>query len=285
MLPPLSTLVCFNNIDTIVPITAGLSSQCFQVFADNKYFFAKKITTTDEPIVSIYAASKGISPTIIYHDEHWLITDFINGNNLSLEEHTLDEKIMVATKLMAQCHQFKVGIDKLVPKSVVSSLMGEQTFSAHQFSTQEKKTLLHYSESVIASLNITKNKMNNASKNLVCCHGDINFSNIIVSLEQTAYLVDYECVCLAPAEYDLAMLIAINNINEDKLLLIIELYQKYTESEIDQTLLKNYLQFCYFINGLWYARAYDNSDLAKFVHLAKQQWQHLPFKQNSFFNL
>lgn len=285
MLPPLSTLVCFNTVDTIVPITAGLSSQCYQVFADKKCFFAKQITTTDEPIVSIYAASNNISPSVIYHDEHWLITEFITGDNLSLEQQSIDEKIRLAIKLMVQCHQFKVEINKLVPENVVNYLLGKQVFAPQRLSTQQKKDLQHYSESVITSLNVTKNTVNSTSSNLVCCHGDINFSNIVMSLENKAYLVDYECVCLAPAEYDLAMLVAVNNINEDKLPLLIELYQKHTEYEIDQTLLKNYLQFCYFINGLWYARAYDNSDLVQFAHLAKQQWQHLPLQQNLLFNI
>ncbi|MDO6486244.1 phosphotransferase [Colwellia sp. 6_MG-2023] len=285
MLPPLSTLACFKTVDAIVPITAGLSSQCYQVFADNKCFFAKQVTTTDEPLVNIYAASKNISPSVIYHDNHWLITEFIAGDNLSLAQETLDKKIMLATKLMAQCHQLKVNVNKQVPENVIGSFMNEQAFLAQQFSTQQQNALLRCSKDIITSLNATADTTSKGHTNLVCCHGDINFSNIVLSLDQTAYLVDYECVCLAPAEYDLAMLVAVNNLNEDKLSLVIKLYQKHIHGDINQTRVKDYLQFCYFINGLWYAQAYNKSNLEQFVHLAKQQWQHLPFQQNLFFNI
>ena len=36
MVHPLSSLQCFNNVENIVPIESGLSSECYQVFADNQ---------------------------------------------------------------------------------------------------------------------------------------------------------------------------------------------------------------------------------------------------------
>ena len=269
MTPPLSTLVCFNHIETIVPITAGLSSQCYQVHADNKYFFAKQITTSSEPIVSRHAASLQISPKVIYYDQHWLITQFIDAKNLSLYQQTIDKKIVIAIKLMVQCHQITVKPVALAPKSIAHALIKKM----HSSNLQQTE-LLHIANQLISKIAHPTNP--------VCCHGDLNFSNILYSLKKEAYLVDYECACTAPAEYDLAMFIAVNNLTKDKIITIVEHYIEYNIEhnkahslvDINLPLLNHYLQFCYFINGLWYMDAHNKTDLSKFARLAKQQWQH-----------
>jgi len=262
MVQPLSTLTCFNHIETIVPIIAGLSSQCFDVHADNKRFFAKQIITSNESTISIQAASLNISPKVIYHDRHWLITQFIDGKNLSISQHTIDEKILIATKLMAQCHQIAVKPVELAPESIAHSLINK----AH-FPNLQKKQLLQIANQLTSQLEYTAN--------LVCCHGDLNFSNILFSLKKEALLVDYECACTAPVEYDLAMFIAVNNLAKDQIATILEYYKVNSNIDIDLLILNHYLLFCYFINGLWYMDAYHKTDLSKFARLAKQQWKNI----------
>jgi len=260
MVQALNSLACFNHIETITPIVAGLSSHCYQVYADNKRFFAKKITSPNESTLSIHAASLNISPKVIYHDKHWLVTQFIDGKNLSLSQHTFDEKILIATKLMAQCHQIVAKPTELAPKSIAHALINKMHLSKMQ-----ETELLQITSQLTSQLEHTTN--------LVCCHGDLNFSNILYSLKKEAHLVDYECGCSAPVEYDLAMFIAVNNFAKDKITTIIELYKAHSFADIDLPLLNHYLLFCYFINGLWYMDAYNKTDLSKFACLANQQWQ------------
>ena len=272
MLPPLNTLACFHNIKAIEPIKNGLSSQCYRVTADNKHFFAKRINNIDEPLVCIQACFGNIAPQVTYYDKHWLVTEFIEGENLSYSQYAIEKKVTVAMTLMSQCHQLNVQTTKLIPEKVISDLINGQLFSAEQH-----KTLLHYSQSIIESINMTTK----TSNKLVCCHGDINFSNILISLKKAKYLIDYECACLAPAEYDLAMFIAVNNIAKNKISTIIKHYKKQTLHDIDLNLLNNYLQFCYFINALWYIHSYKESDMLQLSFLAKEQWENLTLNHNT----
>lgn len=258
----LSTLTCFNHVEAIVPIVAGLSSDCYQVYADNKTFFAKKVTSANEVIISRHAGSQNLSPTVIYHDQDWLINEFIIGENLALTLQSIDEKIVVALKLMVKCHQMTVKPITLAPKKITDELIDNACFS-----TAQKAELLQTAQQLIPKLHNTKNH--------VCCHGDLNFSNILIGSKKNTYLVDFECACTAPTEYDLAMFIAVNAINKNQITTIVAHYKKYALVAIDLTLLSHYLRFCYFINGLWYTHAYHQTKLAKFSLLAKQQWSNI----------
>ena len=259
---PLSKLTCFNRIDAVAPIAAGLSSQCYQVSADNKLFFTKQITSTRETTVSLHAASQHISPNVIFHDQSWLVTQYIDGENLALGQQSIDEKILIAIKLMVQCHQIAEKPIELAPKNITDELIN----NAH-FSILQQTELLQVATQLTSEL---KNTPNN-----VCCHGDLNFSNIIIDRTKRAYLVDFECAFTAPAEYDLAMFVAVNNIDKDQVTPIINHYQKYSLIEVNPSLLKQYLLFCHFINGLWYMQVYNETNLPKFKHLANQQWRNV----------
>ncbi len=261
MIQPLHTLSCFNHISAITPITAGLSSQCYQVSADNKRFFAKQVTTTNETLVSLHAASLGISPQIIYHDKHWLVTQYIDGENLTQSQYTIDDKILIAIKLMAQCHQIAEKPVELAPKAIAHELINNA-----QFSNLQQAELLRVVNQLTPKLKHTNN--------LVCCHGDINFSNIVMNQEKKPYLVDFECACIAPVEYDLAMFIAVNNLAEDKATIIIEQYEHQPCSiTVDRNLLQKYLTFSYFINSLWYTNAYQKQNNIALLNMYKQQWK------------
>jgi len=260
MVQPLSSLTCFNHINAIEPIVAGLSSQCYQVSADNKEFFAKQVTSTRETSVSLQAAIENISPKVIFHDKHWLITQYIESKSLALSQQTIDEKILITIKLMAQCHKIAEIPAALAPEAIIHELIN----SPH-FSNLQQTELLRVANQLTPQLT--------HSKNLVCCHGDLNFSNILISPVKKSYLIDFECAYSAPAEYDLAMFIAVNHISKNKTSTIIDLYKKHSLVEIKPSLLNHYLLFCYFINGLWYMHAYNKTNLLKFIGLAKQQWQ------------
>lgn len=255
----LYALTCFSHVDTIAPIVAGLSSQCYQVEADNKTFFAKLITSTNEINICLHAASQNLGPIVIYHDRYWLINEYIAGENLALSSQSIDKKIIIALELMVKCHQMAIKPLALDPKSIVDELIENTSFSNRQ-----KTKLLQTAKQLIPQLKHTKN--------LVCCHGDLNFSNMLIDPKESTYLVDFECARAAPAEYDLAMFIAVNNINKNKIPTIIKHYIKYASIDIELPLLNHFLRFCYLINGLWYNHAYHQTKLAKFTLLAKQQW-------------
>tara|TARA_R110001583_G_scaffold59932_2_gene178294 strand:- start:13577 stop:14518 length:942 start_codon:yes stop_codon:yes gene_type:complete len=239
----LSDLPCFTQIASISKIVSGLSQHCFKVAADNKVYFAKTISNNTEVSVTESAGKSGLSPSLVYHDQHWLITHFIDADNLALNTLKPDNKIHHAIKLMVQCHQLNVKPAELSAKDIIKSLLHNSPYPMGQ-----KTGLLKLADVILAPLN--------KSRNSVCCHGDLNFSNVLINLEQRTWLIDYECACTAPIEYDLAMFIAVNSLASDDITLIIEQYEVQSAVDVDSKLLNDYLLFCYFINALWYFNTY-----------------------------
>ncbi|MBL0709929.1 MAG: phosphotransferase [Colwellia sp.] len=292
----LATLTCFNRVESISAIATGLSQKCYKVNADNNVYFAKTIHGKTEINIALKAAEQGFSPAIFYYDENWLVTTFIKGasenKNLALasiyscsvkdNNKGNEKKITLALQLMSKCHQLNVRPEKLNPEKLIRELIDQSNFLP-----KKKKELLRVAESILAPLNTTTNTIvnnttvNNTTVNLVCCHGDLNFSNVLVVEQKATWLVDYECACLAPAEYDLAMFIAVNNIEQDQVLSIIKYYQQQNIVTIDHQLLDAYQLFCYFINGLWYFnknkvkknKLQNQREDKQLLTLAKQQWQ------------
>lgn len=257
----LAELTCFSHIKLIKTIDSGLSSQSYQVYADDKVYFAKKLTTNDESRASEIAASQHFSPDILYCDHQWLITQFINGEALSTSHHSIDEKILISLKLMVQCHQLDVQVATLEPKVIINELIDNASLP-----NSEKETFLLHAKKLFEPITF--------SKNLVCCHGDLNFSNVL-TCAHNSWVIDFECVCKAPAEYDLAMFIAVNNIASNRIPLVIKQYQSLSPSLIiDTKQLSYFLCFSYFINSLWYKNAYQNQNPKEkdLLDLYKQQW-------------
>lgn len=262
----LYALPCFKTIKTITPMSVGLSSKCYVVHADNRSFFAKQITNTDEIVLSCEASINHLSPTVIYHDDDWLITAYIDSDNLSHCSNSLDKRIVIALKLMGQCHQLTVDINYLEPQKLVDELLSRQPLEAKL--TQE---LFHVTQPLINKLNV--------ENNIVCCHGDLNFTNVLIDRNNTPWLIDFECTCKAPAEFDLAMFIAVNNLSSEDILNIIEQYQEYSPLKINKSSLHDFLQYCHLINALWYSQAFIESQNPTLKQLAKQQWQNLPLNE------
>lgn len=278
MSPPLNTLACFTHINAIEPINKGLSSQCYLVKADNKKFFAKQITTTIEPIVSLLTAKNNLSPNVVYYDKYWLVTKFIEGKNLVESAQPIMEKSAIAIRLMVQYHQLLAKQNKYIPKAALNpkAIINDLIDQLYVSTTEIPLKLVKQKTELMVLANQILSALSNPT-NVVYCHGDINFSNIILSTKKQAYLIDYECSCFAPIEYDLAMFIAVNNLPKKFIPDIAQLYKTYSFSNIDINLssLNHYLQFCYFINSLWYVSAFHTSGLPTLTFLAEQQWQKL----------
>lgn len=260
MIESLRSLSCFEHIETIIPVTSGLSSQCFQVNADDNVFFAKQVSSSNEAKISLLAAQQNISPKVIHHDKHWLITEFIVGQSAELSQLPIDKQISIALKLMSQCHHISAQADELAPSAIIDELINKPHFSSRQGAE-----LFALAQQITA-------KLSSAQDN-VCCHGDVNFSNILIGPENKSWLVDFECACTAPAEFDLAMFVAVNHIDDKKISMIINQYERQLPAiAINVELFNSYLAFAYFINSLWYYNAYQNLNSLALKKLLTQQW-------------
>jgi len=259
-------LPCFTHVDEISTINIGLSQSCFKVNADNKAYFAKTITDNIEVSIAMCASKSGLSPEVIYHDQDWLICNFIDSDNLAHSTLSTQEKINHAIKLMVQCHQLNIKPVELLTKDISNTLIKNE-----HYSIQQHTALLELEKLILMPLS--------KSKNDVCCHGDLNFSNVLINQAQSTWLVDYECACTAPIEYDLAMLIAVNNLARDQVTIIIEQYEIQSSIQVDPELLNHYLLFCYFINALWYFNTYykniNNDNSKALLKNTEKQWNAL----------
>ena len=263
----LSNLPCFTQVESISKIASGFSQHCFKVYADNKVYFAKTLSDNTEVLVAECAGKSGLGPSVIYHDQHWLISNFIDTDNLALSTLGADEKIKHAIKLMVQCHQLNVMPAELSTADIIESLLKNP-----HYSTRQKAALFQLAELILEPLTISLNN--------VCCHGDLNFSNVLMNQAQNTWLVDYECACIAPIEYDLAMFIAVNSLDNNDRTRAIEQYETQSSVCVDLELLNHYLLFCYFINTLWYFNAYHEKalveemteDTAVLLKHAQKQW-------------
>jgi thiamine kinase-like enzyme len=262
----LYALPCFNHVEKISTVSSGLSQSCFKVFADNKIYFAKTISNNTEVLVAKSAGYSDLGPTVIYHDDSWLVSEFIETRNLALSTLNTENKIDQTIKLMTRCHQLNMNTlpDQLNPKALIYSLIDKPHYSAIQ-----QTALLAFSQLILTPLENTKQG--------VCCHGDLNFTNVLMDeVQSTSWLIDYECACTAPIEFDIAMFIAVNNLNNKVKKITIEQYENQSSVKVDQLLLNHYLLFSYLINALWYFNVShektQNEDKKALLKHAEAQW-------------
>lgn len=305
----LSALPCFKRITQVVEIRSGLSQSSYKVLADGQQYFAKCVDNFylgNEIAITQHAAKHMQTPKVVYQQKHWLISEFIIGDNLAQSSLDIAEKIQRAITLMHQCHQLmRLGhtlnagdhpIDTLNTDDIAINLLNAAKEGT--YSTQQHTQLLSSITAITQFINRQKAQL---SRDDVFCHGDINFSNIMVDTHQTPWLIDFECCCIAPIEFDIAMFVAINTLDYQQTPSLIKRYESLqAHCHIDRTLVDGYLSYCYLINALWYTNTANSTSLEHFTTctdletatekrkklttLANQQWQCLArfSQQNGF---
>lgn len=308
----LRKLPCFaqQTISNISVIEAGLSQASFHVTCEGKSYFAKYLVENSiETRVSQLTAAHGLSPKVIYAEQHWLITEFIVGQGLEKSKQSEDEKLAITISLLRQCHTISFhaqdnkeqailsSVPTLDIPTIISKLL--QQLQLRKAQTKALKALIY-----LLQQNLAKAYDDVDNIKLVLCHGDANFSNVISaenspmtstdkSREIVHQLLDFECARIAPPEYDLAMLVAVNDIEFSKASMINTCYQQMKQSlnnagnivdnanfysrKTSKTTNKSFLLVtCYYelsilINALWYFEQYQRQQLVKYKILAIKQ--------------
>jgi thiamine kinase-like enzyme len=264
-LQQINALHVIKPIQEINEIDLGYSQPCFKLTANNQHFFAKYIAERGELAETelnsaITAMQAGLAPKIIHADKQWLITEFIEGHNLANSHFNLQQKSLCALNLMAKFHQLEANVETLNIEKVIHEILSHSAFPL-----DKKAEIYLVAASINAAIKVSPD---------VLCHGDFNFSNIL--FDQQAWLVDYECSCIANAEFDLAMYVAINNLLPSQIPFFCQLYQSKCKLniELNQSKLTKYLSFCYLINGLWFLCTSIAKNSAKLRQLAAAQLKH-----------
>ena len=270
LIEQLTQLSCFTRIESISLIEQGNSHPCFKVVDVHNSFFVKYFNNPIDiqPYIQLnqLAADVGLSPDFIYYDKFWQVHQFIEGTSLNLCPLPLNEKIKHCIKLMARCHQ-AIDIKKLtnIPILDIAKIIKPLTLN---LSTNQKHIISELCEKLSSELVITP---------AVLCHGDINFSNVI--LANKAWLLDLECARLADKEFDIAMMISVNELLTGSVTTVIDFCVDYYRSIADLTGCINkskvtcYLGISFVINGLWYLEQYFHNRDELFKHKAFKQFE------------
>lgn len=327
----LCQLPCFKKLKVtdINEINTGLSQPCFRVEYKNNFYFAKYVSpNSTEALASQIAANHNISPHLVYVGNNWLITEFIVGEGLDTVIQSEVAKIATMLTLLSRCHR----IDYALQYNALEPLDNLQTTNQLNLESVDQKTtkiqmptldisntiselfenitcndvLLNnlMSLSKVLQQNLTNVNITLGSIEQVLCHGDANFSNAMQlkypQLNSVAVhkLIDFECACIAPVDFDLAMLMAVNEIERAKIALINDQYISINQAHlaanniadiVDNSLVnKQYMAIpsillvtCYYdlsilINCLWYLSKYKDTSQVNYKILAKKQIMLLP---------
>jgi len=173
----------------------------------------------------------------------------------------LNDKLSVASRLLNQCHQLTLDLPCLNIVQTINALLDH----CH-YQTEQINWVNDIAQQLANNITVTPK---------VVCHGDANFANMLISLEKKAYLLDFECACLADREFDLAMLLAINELDDSCFSAVSRLYQVSEKSPlIDNALVMRYLPFCHLINALWYFNKSKQRNNAQLYQQALKQFDH-----------
>ncbi len=271
----LKSLSCFAEVLDVSMLVDGMSHTCSKVTTSSQSYFVKKLnneTAEEEVVSSRLSAKHGLSPKVIYYDETWLVTEYIDSITVDKAEFRTDKCITTSLTLMAKLHQLLPQL-KTGAISNLDTLKSVQRLFTNPVSLPSRqRTILADITDILTSKIEAEQKLSGTEN--VLCHGDINYSNILFDKTQQPWLIDFECSHLAPVEFDLSMFIAVNNIPTHLVDNILTCYTGLVSNyRPNQTLITYYLLYSFFINGLWYL---DNTNDSKgnnhLRSLAIEQW-------------
>ncbi len=262
LIAQIEQLPCFRHDNlNIEPILAGLSQHCFKVCMDlptpennsqQGVYFVKSLdprSANNEMIASSQVAKLGFAPSIVYQSPHWLVTDYIVGQTLDTLPMSTEQKIAIAMNLLTKLQRIEASAD--LNRLSMANLL-EQQLATSSFDAEQVNILQCIIEQLVQR--ISQFDQDNSK---VLCHGDLNFSNILIDQQNSSWLIDFEASLAGNIEYDIAMFIAVNNISLDLLPYIVGQYQQHADivqsSAINQVLVLSYLAGCFLLNGLWYS--------------------------------
>ena len=271
----LKSLPCFEEVIDISPVVEGMSHTCSKVTTVSQVYFVKQLnsdTAKEEVISCRYAAKYGLSPKVIYHDNTWLVSEFIRGTTVNKANIGSDSCIKTSLLLMAKFHQLlpQLKVDAIPYLDTSKSV--QRLFTNPVPLASEQRVILANITDRLTSKIEAEQKLSGAAN--VLCHGDMNYSNILVDKAKKTWLIDFECSHLAPVEFDLSMFIAVNNIPIQRMGEVVASYMVLVPNyQPNKTLLTYYLLYSFFINGLWYLDNTKDPEVTNHLtSLALEQW-------------
>ncbi|TRX56813.1 phosphotransferase [Thalassomonas sp. M1454] len=251
-----------HAIDVLQPISSwqeintGLSHHCFKVVSKAQTFFVKiynkpNLSSFDTQIsVEKLASAQSIGPKVISYcpHGHYCVYQYLDGVILDDVSITIEAKHKHLIDLLSACHS--------LPKSAQAldiSLSVDNLLAKVDLPYAAKNNISDSVSDILKSINVSANE-------LVLCHGDINYTNVMV-VDNILKLIDWEYCCLAECEYDIAMALTINNIAESNYPEFVALYNdksKHAQASLKKVV--SYAKLCNLLNSLWYVANHKTSN-------------------------
>lgn len=290
-----------QEVNTISKTTEGLSQQCFIVeLAHHSKPLATALNLPAVFVVKMFNYEQGyhneitalkalsnekLAPNLLhaerFNNSYYILMEYVSGKSLASSDYSEEDKLSRCLNLMAQFHQafsYTLAEEKLFPllKPLDFTTLLQALFSAAKLDTTQKEKLLTISDKLIFQLN----NLNLLDDNLVICHGDFNYSNVLIS-DMKNCIIDFECLSLMPREYDIAMMLAVNELFYVPHEQVITDYLRFHErskssvTRLDASLLNLFYQLALLINGLWYLSEYKKNHSSIYSEKANKQLQQL----------
>ncbi|WP_448555146.1 phosphotransferase [Thalassotalea montiporae] len=262
---------CFSDKKTaqleafIQQLLTGKALSPKTIYCEGQWLVSEFI---DKPLLSQLAISEEEKLTIATS----ALAKFHSTFNIDLDARNITKLDLVAvlSDIVLKVKELEIRLaesdQQLISKAV--SFAKALQHDVDLFSIQSKATKIKASKvkasKVETSNSITQCTATNKSHqqlqhsaNLVVVHGDLNYTNLLVSQTNKntdAYIIDFESVALAPIEYDLGMLMAINNVPLSLTELTVKKYLKSSPKlrEINLEKVTRYVFISSIINWLWF---------------------------------
>lgn len=290
---PLAELA-ISKITSITEIQHGFSQHCFELSTHNKHYIAKVFLSGNvEQHIELTAyqflnSHTDFTAKLLWSSSHVILLEKISGQLLVSSTKLLTTKLELIFPVLVKLHRLD---DELLTycqpldfNQLFTLLLTELILPANSLSLLDvfiDKTLTDLTR----QLNTVSDSYDAKTLPLVACHGDLNFANVFYQgnaepSDERVMFIDFECLTLMPREYDLAMLLAVNELDETLIADVERLYNKAcneqlsndkSEPVLDSQLIQLYYQLALLINGLWYLKKYQVSKEGMFkIKAAKQ---------------
>ena len=264
-------------------LTKGLSKQTVKYTLGKHSYVIKDFAACGEQLkveqeVQQLLMTAELTAKLYYVDNRILVSEFLTGQLLAETNLNTSEKLDWALQLSAKLHHLPVDnlqqVKRLNPIALITSFELALSNKRATLSEQQQYCLSWCKNQLLPQLAV----LPSSNSKLRLCHGDLNFYNLIIGKDNgKGYLIDFESACLAEIEFELAMLIAINLLDEVSAVQLVENYQKHCQSNTELSPIKvtRYLFLSFLINGLWYLLADNQLSQEKQLQLAEQQFWRL----------
>lgn len=273
-----------QEINTISKTTEGLSQQCFIVKLVRvielqqprlklpKLFVIKVFNcqqSYNNELIALNALShKGFTPCLIhageFHETQFILMEYLQGISLASSPMNSAEKLIKSLALMANFHHSFTLLRNESPLELVKSIEFQSLLQSLMRDAKLEGPFKHQVQEAVDRVLTQLTELVIQANSLVICHGDFNFSNILLN-EHADFILDFECLSRMPREYDIAMMLAVNELPFSDVNNARSIYHNaFSVLSNETTSLCNhkiniYYQASALINALWYFARYHET--------------------------